>query len=51
MKHRVFDFLQKYLFNPPMKFLFVLGVAPPGYRLLETTGTKTRKPRRTPGSD
>ncbi len=48
MKHRIVHFLQKYLFNPPIKFLFAIGLAPPGYALLETTGRKTGKPRRTP---
>lgn len=48
MKHRIVHFLQKYLFNPPIKFLFALGLVPPGYALLETTGRKTGKPRRTP---
>jgi deazaflavin-dependent oxidoreductase (nitroreductase family) len=51
MKHRVVHFLQKYLLNPPIKFLFALGVVPPGYALLETTGRKTGKPRRTPVGD
>jgi deazaflavin-dependent oxidoreductase (nitroreductase family) len=48
MKHRVVHFLQKYLLNPPIKLLFAIGLAPPGYALLETTGRKTGKPRRTP---
>ncbi len=48
MKHRIVHFLQKYLFNPPIKFLFAIGLVPPGYGLLETTGRKTGKPRRTP---
>jgi deazaflavin-dependent oxidoreductase (nitroreductase family) len=48
MKHRIVHFLQKYLFNPPIKLLFAIGLAPPGYALLETTGRKTGKPRRTP---
>jgi len=48
MKHRVVHFLQKYLFNPPIKVLFAIGLVPPGYALLETTGRKTGKPRRTP---
>jgi deazaflavin-dependent oxidoreductase (nitroreductase family) len=48
MKHRVVHFLQKYLFNPPVKFLFAIGVTPPGRALLETTGRKTGKPRRIP---
>lgn len=48
MKHSIVHFLQKYLLNPPIKFLFAIGVVPPGYALLETTGRKTGKPRRTP---
>lgn len=48
MKRRIVHFLQKYLFNPPIKFLFAIGLAPPGYALLETTGGKTGKLRRTP---
>ena len=48
MKHRVVHFLQKYLLNPPIKLLFAIGLAPPGYALLETNGRKTVKPRRTP---
>ena len=48
MKHRIVHLLQKYLLNPPIKLLFAIGVAIPGYALLETTGRKTGKPRRTP---
>ena len=48
MKHGIVHTLQKYLFNPPIKLAFALGLAPPGYALLETTGRKTGKPRRTP---
>jgi deazaflavin-dependent oxidoreductase (nitroreductase family) len=48
MKHRVIHLLQKYVLNPPIKLLFVLGIFPPGYALLETIGRKTGKPRRTP---
>lgn len=48
MKRGIVHFLQKYLLNPPVKFLFAIGVAPPGRALLETTGRKTGKPRRTP---
>ena len=51
MKHRIVHLLQKYLLNPPIKLLFAIGVAPPGYALLETTGRKTGKPRRTPVGD
>ena len=48
MKHRIVHLLQKYLLNPPIRILFALGLVPPGYALLETTGRKTGKPRRTP---
>ena len=48
MKQRVVHLLQKYLLNPPIKLLFAIGVVLPGYALLETTGRKTGKPRRTP---
>ena len=48
MKHRIVHALQKYLLNPPIKLLFAVGLAPPGYALLETIGRKTGKPRRTP---
>ena len=48
MKHRIVHFLQKYLFNPPIRFLLAIGIAPSGYALLETKGRKTGKPRRTP---
>ena len=48
MKHQVVHFMQKFLLNPSIKLLFVLGIFPPGYALLETIGRKTGKPRRTP---
>jgi deazaflavin-dependent oxidoreductase (nitroreductase family) len=48
MKRRIVTALQKYLLNPPIKLLFTIGLAPPGYALLETIGRKTGKPRRTP---
>jgi deazaflavin-dependent oxidoreductase (nitroreductase family) len=51
MKHRIVHLLQKYLLNPPIKFLFSLGVVPPGYALLETIGRKTGRTRRTPVGD
>ncbi len=40
--------LQKYLFNPPIRVLLALGVAPPGYAVLETTGRVSGRRRRTP---
>ena len=48
MKHRIVHFLQKYLLNPPIKLVFAIGLVPPGYALLETTGRKTGKARRIP---
>jgi deazaflavin-dependent oxidoreductase (nitroreductase family) len=51
MKHRIVHALQKYLFNPPIKCAFALGLAPPGRALLETIGRKSGKPRRTPVGD
>ena len=48
MKHRIVHALQKYALNPPIKLLLALGIAPPGYALLETIGRKSGKPRRTP---
>jgi deazaflavin-dependent oxidoreductase (nitroreductase family) len=51
MKHRIVHLLQKYVLNLPIKLFFALGIAPPGYALLETIGRKTGKPRRTPVGD
>jgi deazaflavin-dependent oxidoreductase (nitroreductase family) len=51
MKRRVVRRLQKYLLNPPIRFLLALGVAPPGYALLETTGRASGTRRRTPVGD
>jgi len=51
MKRRIVHALQKYLLNPPITLLLALGLAPPGYALLETIGRKTGKPRRTPVGD
>src|SRR5713101_4785146 len=51
MKHRIVHALQEYVLNPPIKLLFAVGIAPPGYALLETTGRTTGKARRTPVGD
>ena len=48
MKRQIVHALQKYVLNPPIKMLFAIGIALPGYALLETTGCKTGKVRRTP---
>jgi deazaflavin-dependent oxidoreductase (nitroreductase family) len=48
IKRRVATALGKYLFNPPVRLLFALGIPTPGTALLETIGRKSGKPRRTP---
>lgn len=48
MKRTIVHALQKYVLNPPIKLLFMIGLVPPGYALLETIGRKSGKPRRTP---
>jgi len=48
MKRFIVHLLQKYLFNPPAKLLFAVGIAVPGRALLETIGRKSGKPRRIP---
>ncbi|MGH3318626.1 MAG: nitroreductase/quinone reductase family protein [Streptosporangiaceae bacterium] len=40
--------LEKYLLNPQMRLGLRLGIAPPNFALLETTGRRTGLPRRTP---
>jgi deazaflavin-dependent oxidoreductase (nitroreductase family) len=51
MKHRIVHILQKYLLNPPIKLALAMGLPLPGYAILETTGRKSGKPRRTPVGD
>lgn len=51
MKLRVVRLVQNYVFNPPIKLLFRLGVVPPGYAVLETTGRRSGRQRRTPVGD
>jgi len=51
IQHQVIHALQKYVLNPPIKVLFAIGIAPPGYALLETTGRTTGKARSTPVGD
>jgi F420H(2)-dependent quinone reductase len=48
MKHRIVHALQKYVLNPPIKLVFAVGLAAPGYTLLETMGRKSGRPPRTP---
>ena len=51
LKYRLIHLVQKYFLNPPIKILLAIGIAPPGYALLETIGRKSGKPRRTPVGD
>ena len=51
MKHQIVHTLQKYLLNPPIKLVLAIGLPLPGSTLLETTGRKSGKPRRTPLGD
>jgi deazaflavin-dependent oxidoreductase (nitroreductase family) len=47
-KRRLSSALGKYGVNPVVKWAVEHGVAPPTYAILETTGHKSGKPRRTP---
>ena len=51
MKHQIVHTIQKYLLNPPIKFVLAAGLPLRGYALLETKGRKTGKTRRTPVGD
>src|SRR5436190_22557497 len=51
MKHRIVHLLPKFSLHPPIQFLLAIGIAPPGYALLDTIGRKTGKARRTPVGD
>lgn len=50
-KRRIVHALQVHALNRPIKLAFDRGLAPPGYALLETTGARTGRPRRTPVGD
>jgi deazaflavin-dependent oxidoreductase (nitroreductase family) len=50
-KHALATRLAKWVFNPLVKTLFRLGLAPPGTAILETTGRRSGEPRRTPVTD
>ncbi len=47
-KRRVTNALARFIVNPGMRKALALGIAPPGYALLETTGRRSGLPRRTP---
>jgi deazaflavin-dependent oxidoreductase (nitroreductase family) len=48
VKRRVVRGLHRYVLNPPIRWLLTVGVAPPGYALLETTGRVSGRRRHTP---
>jgi deazaflavin-dependent oxidoreductase (nitroreductase family) len=50
-KHRVVYPLEKRVVNPVVMLAWRLGIPPPGDALLETTGRRTGRPRRTPICD
>lgn len=47
-KRRFTTALGKYVVSPIVKAAVALGLAPPSYALLETTGRRSGQPRRTP---
>lgn len=47
-KAAVVRFVQRWVINPPVRLLLHLGVMPLGYALLESTGRRSGKARRTP---
>lgn len=47
-KAAVVRFVQRWVINPPVRLLLHLGVMPLGYALLETTGRRSGRRRRTP---
>jgi deazaflavin-dependent oxidoreductase (nitroreductase family) len=47
-KRRLTTALGKYLVNPIVKAAVTVGLAPPSYAILETTGRRSGQPRRTP---
>ena len=48
LKRRIIRPLQRYVINPPVRVLLAVGVLPLGYALIETTGNRSGKHRRTP---
>lgn len=48
VKLRLVHAFQKYVLNPPLKGLAALGLLPRGWAIIETTGRRSGKRRRTP---
>jgi len=51
VKLRFVQALHRYVLNPPIVWLFRLGVVPPGYAMLETIGRSSGEARQTPVGD
>ena len=51
LKRRLVSVVARYVINPPVRVLVGLGVLPLGFALLETTGRRSGRPRRTPVGD
>jgi deazaflavin-dependent oxidoreductase (nitroreductase family) len=51
LKARAVRLAQRSVINPPVRALLFIGVLPLGLALLETTGRRSRQPRRTPVGD
>ena len=51
LKYRIVHAVQQRALNPPVRFLLGHGLPAPGYVLLETTGRRTGRSRRTPVGD
>jgi deazaflavin-dependent oxidoreductase (nitroreductase family) len=47
-KRRIVRYIQRFVINPPVATLVWLGILPLGYALIETTGRKSGRRRRTP---
>lgn len=50
-KYQLVTFVQKRIANPVVRSVLLRGWRVPGYALLETTGRRSRQPRRTPVGD
>jgi deazaflavin-dependent oxidoreductase (nitroreductase family) len=48
VKRRLVLLFQRFVSNPPVRALFALGMLPPGFGILETTGRRTGRPRQVP---
>jgi deazaflavin-dependent oxidoreductase (nitroreductase family) len=51
LKYRIVQPLEKFVVNPPIRLAWRFGLGPPGDALLETSGRRTGRRRRTPICD